>query len=578
MSARSACILVIVLVALAAALRMHGIGFGVPVWPEPDVFIVDHVTYVRNGSAGHDRMLSGSQYPSLLADITLLLPGSERDPARLAEMQLSEHLRNAALPYLQVRMLVALLSLLVIPATYLVARHFLAPGWSVLAAALAACSLLLVNFAQTARPHAALTALTTLAIAAALRLRRQPTPTNHLLAGLAATLAIGCLHTGALTLLAVAAALALPYARERRWRGGLTLLPLCMPLAAMLWFYRGIYDFAEVHAHVNGMTAVDQEPITFAWWIEELWRNLDGVGVLRVARILSSWEPVLGVLALCAAGLGLVQLLRGRSPDRERLADLWVVAAFALPYGLLLAAFGKTYERFLTPLIPLLACAGAWLWSRAWTNAGRARGLVLAASLASLLVSSLAGVKLAALRARPDTLQEAAALIRARARPGEAVILAPPIDLALARTPATLARTPELQPALFSPWALYQARLPADGIRGEQHDLVWFGEHAGMGDLDCDTDLAAYVDHYGPGLYVIELERQRKHRWYARIRERVAQVGRLEARLSPDGDPFLTELGLGVQEREFADRPHAAWRILCARSTGPVLEIYRVEP
>lgn len=572
MSERTARILLALLVVLAAALRAHGIRFGVPLWTEPDVFIVDHVNHVRSGTAELDPTLSGSQYPSLLADIALRLPGPEDDPARLAEMGLDEHLRNAALPFLQVRLLVAAISILVVPATYLVARAFLAPGWSVLAAAFAAGSLLLVNLGHVARPHGALTALITLSLAAALRLRHRPTPANHLLAGLAAALAMGCLHTGTLTLCAIASALLLPAASAARWRGATTLLPLLLPPLAALWFYRGIYDPAA------SVRLEDHEPITFAWWLNELWYHFNGKGLWRVGKILYAWEPVLGALTLLALGLTLTELLRGRRPDRARLADLLVVAAFALPYGFLLAAFGKTYERFLTPLIPLLACAAAWLWSRAWAHAGAARALVLALSLGTLLASSLPGAKLALLHGRLDTLQEATRLVAELARPGDAIVLSPPIDLRMARTPAALDTAGEKRLPLFSPWTSYQAALPPGGVRGEQYDLSWFGVREDMGDLDQDDALAAYVDYYGPGLFVFDLERLRKHHWYVRIRDRVAQLGTLEARLSPDPDPNFTDLGLGVQDRDFPDQPHAVWRILRARAWGPVLEIYRVEP
>jgi hypothetical protein len=572
--ARSSLFLVLV---LAASVRVHGLRFGVPVRPEPDAFVVEHVTRVRAGGAAPDRTFAGAQYPSLLADLTLLLPAPEDDPQRLARMELDLHLRNAALPYLQVRGVVAVLGLLVVPATYLVARAFLSGGWSVLAAAFAAGSLLLVNLGQTARPHAALAALTTLAVAAALRLRRDPGPASHVLAGVAAALALGCLHTGALALAPLAAALVLARADVRARRAGWTLVPLLLPLLAAPWFYRHIYDPAVVVAGAGGAAHLDHEPITFRWWLAELWYHFDGNGLGRIARSLATWEPVLGALALCAAALALADLARGRLPERERRMDLLVVAAFALPYAGLLAGFGKTYERFLTPLIPFLACAAAWLASRVWERAGARRGLVLAASLAALGAAWLPALQLARLRARPDTLDEAARWIAEHARPGETVVLAPPVDLALARTPAALCTAGDRQPALFSPWAVYQADLPGGGVRGLQHELIWMGERAGMGDLDGDAALADYVDFYGPGLFVFELERERKHRWYRRIRERVAQLGTLQARLSPDRDPCATDLGLGVQDRDFPDRPAAAWRTLRARASGPVLEIWRID-
>ena len=572
----------LLLLGLTTVLRFVGIGWMLPQLPEQDDFVATHVHLGRTGEQYADRRLSFSQYPYLLAHSVHLLPGPQTDPAELARMDSAQHRANASWDWLLVRGAVALWSLAAVLACFAIARRFLTPGWALFAAAFMPASLLLANFGQQGRPHGALAGLMALAVAAALRLRRDPSSLNFLLAGGAVFLATGCLHTAWLTLLPLAAAFALSRGEGRPWLDARALIGLAIVALSLPVFYLELMD-PTPPPEALGHGGTPQNVITFGWVLRELGNNIDLDGTRRLVHILGSWEPALGVgvaLALVVA----LQRVFARSRERAdpaRRADLLVVAAFVLPYLVVLMIFRKTTERYVIPMLPYAAVATAWALSELCARAGRRRALVQVAGGLLLCVSSAAALKLVWLRARPDTLSEAALLLAREVQPegAEQIYLTPPMDLPLVRTPATLRLDPAHQPTHYGIWARYLAGLPPEALPAPRFDVEWLDAHAGMGDLDRVEDLAAFIDFYAPGWFVIEPERSQKHPWFARIRERVASQGTLVARLSPDGDALAHESGWTGQDRAYAydDWPNNTLRILRLRAIGPLLEIYRID-
>ena len=122
--------------------------------------------------------------------------GCDRGAAAAQDAPLAEHLAAAARPQLQVRLTIALLASLIVPATWLLVSWFVGRSWAFFAAALVAASLLDVSFSQQSRPHAVSGAVFLAAVLAAVRMRRSADLPSYLLAGGAAALAIGCLQSG----------------------------------------------------------------------------------------------------------------------------------------------------------------------------------------------------------------------------------------------------------------------------------------------------------------------------------------------------------------------------------------------
>ena len=565
-------------VAYAAWLRLLPISWGLPIEAEPDTFVAEHVMSVREGRQGFDDNLAIAQYPHLLAKFTLMLPDQERDPARLAAMSQAEHKRNASLPYLEVRIVVALLSLLAVPAAYWISRYFVPSGWAMFAAALTAGSLLLVNLGQQGRPHAAFTGLLSLTIAAALRLGRNPTTSNFFLAGAGAMASVGCLPSGIFALLPVAVAFVVSRNSGRRWLDPRAVIPLLLAASAYPLFYKGMHDPKVAQARAAGLIEPLKVEQNLEYWVREVLSQLDPRGFVRVGSLLFSWEPVLLAMLVLSFLAGIVYLVRGGIRIwSDRHASFLVAGAFGIPYLSLMLAFSKTYERFLTPLVPLLACtaAGFLFACHQKLKSGQKLFRVLCAII--LVMSSAAGVKLAWLRTRPGTLGLATEFLAHNMQPTDRVFLSPPLDIDVARTKESMVVDEYRQTGMFSPWGTYQSSLPDGQVpHGPRYYVEWMTARAGDFNLDDDRQLADYIDSFGPGWYVTDLERERKRHWYGRIRKRLDQVGLRKARISPDPDPMATDIGLNAQDRPYHDNPNATWRIIRARAYGPVLEIYRV--
>lgn len=572
------------LLVLALALRFAGIGWMLPHLPEQDDFVATHLHLSRTGEQYKDGRLAFSQCPLLLAGSVHALPGPESDPERLARMDLAAHRANASWDWVLVRGAVGLWSILGVIACFAIARRFLAPGWALYAAAFVPASLLLVNFGQQGRPHGALAGLVPLAVAAAMRLRREPSARNHLLAAGAVALAAGCLHSGWLTGLSLAAVYVFSRGAGRPWLDRRALLSLAVLVASVPVFYHLIL-VSPLSPHEAASIAPGQHATDPQWLAREVSSHLDLVGARRMRLILLSWEPALVLGSVLAAVMAVwKRVVEGNLPRGvDRRADLLVVLAFVAPYVGLFSIFAKTNERYMIPLLPFMAVATAWGMSELAARAGRGRALVHAGALLLLCFSSAAGLKLVWLRTRPDTLSEAARFLSERAEPegADSIYITPPIDLPLARTRRTLLVDGARQPSLHGPWARYQAGLPDKAMPAPRFDVEWLDYRPGIGDLGRDEDLSDFLDFYGPGWFVVEPERARKHAWFARVRGGLAERGTLVARISPDGYPAAHESGWIGQDRAYAyggDWPNNTLRVLRLRAIGPLLEIYRIEP
>src|SRR5262249_27084934 len=139
-----------------------------------------------------------------------------------------------------------------------------------------------------------------------------------------------------------------------------------------------------------------------------------GFGVL--GRALIDYDPWILLLAVCGCVAGVMALRRGAHETRPGARSaLLVVAAFALPYALVVGAYDVTYERFALPLVPVLACAAAagvaWLARSARVAT---RGRVAAFAAVAALVQAAPAAHLAHAHAQVDTSSTAAAWLEAQ--------------------------------------------------------------------------------------------------------------------------------------------------------------------
>ncbi len=569
------------LCAAALALRLVGLDHGLPHRIEPDAEIGTQVEYLRGQRRG-DKMASDfGTYPLLLALTATALFDAPPNPPTIERATQDEHRAHASKNYLDARRASALLSLLIVPATFLLARHFLSAGWSLFAAALVGFSLLDVAFAQQARPHAAAASFVALALVAAVRLGRRGDTSSWVLVGLTSALAIGCLHSGLAVLPAVLVA-HLSGPRRRLFEPRALIL-----VALVLVAVRVLYPFAFSGEGERGM-AVRLEGSTL--WLANHNLELDqfnGGGAAVMLRTLWWYEPLL--LILVGAALGAWMRRRARPGPAAQ-----VLLAYALPYLAVLAIYGQTFERFLLPALPVLACFAAHGASRIATG----RPAAVAALAVLLALPATASARLAWLRSRPDTQAEAAEWLRANVSESEPVFLSPipnfqfgdaTMELPLMRSRAALAGAGGPRVRYYNIWSKYQRRLPGESAPPPLHALewlVWSGKQAGVPAGTSPLEFLvghprAFFNSSGPGVFVVEDNRTRpENATDIALQDALEQFGERLARFTPDAPGRETGYPFGNQDRveEGGSWPHVTWRCLTARTTGPIVEIWRVEP
>ena len=590
---RAAVTAVVALTLIALLLRLHGIGFGLPTAVEQDCKIPYQVELLRRSDDTWRRDEEFRWYPLLIAHLAKSWPETTHAPA---DAPLAQHLTAASLPQEQVRITVALLAVLIVPGTYVLARIFLGRGWSLFAAALVTFSLLDVSFSQQSRPHAVAGALFLGAVLGAVRMRRKGDVLGYSLAGGGVSLAIGCLQSGVATLPAILVAHFARRTRKPRWFDPQALLvlfgialavPFFYPFA--LWGYdtqkavsgRVVEHFLELHW--SPRAELDMGGHRF--YLDEL----RGEGARIVFRSLWSYEPVLlGLLAL-AAVLGLLRLwLRDgatRDDDFRRQRDTWVVLGFALPYLLVIALYSRTYERFVVPLLPYFAVAAALGVAELTRRVRVLARPAVAVSLALALVAlpAWASWKLGAIRAAPSTNALAANWVSTHLSADDDVALWPNLDLPLCRKPEGFKSwMGPIEKQVTWVWSRYQATLP-DGHGPEPlFRLRWWAPalratpewpHGQMVD-----DPSGYIRAQGGDWIVAEVYAEnRTHPGATRVRDTLRKEAQMVERISPDGTPDYSEHPLGSQDETSVVAPNFFARVLQARASGPVIEIYKLK-
>ena len=92
-------------------------------------------------------------------------------------------------------------------------------------------------------------------------------------------------------------------------------------------------------------------------------------------------------------------------------------------------------------------------------------------------------------------------------------------------------------------------------------------------------DPASYAREQGGDWLVMEIYADnRVYSGATRVQEVVRATAELAVRISPDGRPDYSDHPLGYQDETSVAPPHFLARVLQARTTGPVIEVYRLKP
>lgn len=569
MSPRNLALLALIAVA-ALALRLCGLGFLLPQMTESDSRVLhQQVEHLERGDAHPERDRNFGFYPLLIARATALVldPDSNREPAT----NLDEHLRRAASSHVHVRLVGAILSVLIVPGTWLLARRFLAEGAALLAAAFMATSTLHIWFAQQGRPHSAAAAFGLFAVIAAVRLRRSTAPLDLLLAGAALGLSLGSLESGAATIPAFAVALGLREPGVKRPAIAWSLLALAI-VAFCLWFFYP-FLFAASLGRDAATVAVQGRTLDLFGHLIFL-DQFRGAGLAKMFAALRDYEPWIFGLAGLGLAIWISRCVARKRPERGK--DLAVVLAHAIPYALAACLYARTYQRFAMPLVPYLCLLAAFaVWEISATLPG-----VLRTVLPFVLLAPQAWLAVGLDRARlaPDTIEETAGWISTNLAPGdEPILVLPTFEIPLPDTDASLAAKAKLFDGTNRPWLAYQLELaPADRPR-PQWNFVSMPMLTDADRAAITRDPAAYLRGLPSRWVVIEVYGpERKPRVLHSVRLGLEQVADRVARFVPDAVDEGQELPLVYQDDEYSVTSVWAWRAARARCFGPVMEVWRI--
>jgi hypothetical protein len=577
------------ILALALALRFNALDRLLPQLTEPDNHAAEQVYLLEAHTPPADRPGVYARYPLLLADLARLLPAATVP----ASDDLAAHLRAADDVTLRLRAISALAASGLVLATWFLARRFASTPAALVAAFFVATSILHLLFSQQARPHALHATLATAAVLCAARLRERPTMPRFLAAGIAAGLSAASLQSGIATFAPLLVAIA--------WRekAGVSAQKSRVPARSALAVALGAILYV---AFLPGATQPEYDGTRQALSLEsgklrfgghevDL-AEIDGSGFLNVTRYLWDHDPALLVAAL----LGLLACAP-RMRDAWKSKSLRVVLAYALPYTLVLGLYRQTFDRFLLPLLPYVAClagvgvehAMRWASSSA-ERRSRARGAsaspsrsilahtaALAVAVVFLALPSYAAVRYASVCRAHDTYECVADwLLEHPETRDETIVVTPGMTLPVFYHPEALEISEDAKLPYWyarTHWLHYQRELPEAAARGPRFRVHSITLATAEADPAHNPGWAeAFLARHRPRYVVLEVSQRMEYMPGVKAIEALVHArGRLvwsidgERMANPDWRPF-----------EYQDIAEMLPRLLVLPRFGPRIEIYRM--
>ncbi len=558
----------LVLVVGAAGVRLWGIDRLLPHRFEPDAFLVYQVETWREDPGRATLNDFEQRYPTLLARTAMFLPPAGAVPADLEASQVERaHLERAAQPFIEMRVIVALLSTLLVPLTFLIARRAFGDGRALLAAAFVATSLLHLQFSGQARPHGAATSLQFVALLFALRAWERRTLASVAIAAVGAGLALACLQTGLL----VAPMLAVVAWRSGASRGASVLRALGA-LAVMAAIALPFYPFLPViDEHGITLSSHGGHPLRLS--------DLSLGGFAQCAQDAWEYDPLLTLAAACGGLLAFARVagLLPRADSRSGLRVL--LLAHALPYALVLGLNAKVFERLMLPLLPYLALAAADATGALIVLLARQRSTVWRVMTNALVVLAVfwlpasTAVHFARIARAPDTYEQCSSWLEAHAGADDIVLHSAAITLPVLHRRAELDRLLGDQELCGIPWLAYQRVLQDDvlahGMRIARFPDAPAPEAASQEFRHAAAQAA--VAALAPRWIVVEDSRlARSIPWFNELREVARERGQLVFEAQPSSDP--SERG----PHPYQGVSDAAQRLRTLSAFGSRCEIYEL--
>ncbi len=397
------------IVVLGAAVRLHGIDFGLPhLLARPDeARIMD----VANRALRGDWTPDALYYPPLFAQATAVI---RRIAVRGGDDEATRHGRlfDSRTAYRIQRLLSALSGTLTLIFVYLLGRALASSAVGLTAAFLLALTHLHVRDSHFGVTDTTLALIVTAGLLASLRVLGARTWRRPALAGAAAGLACAIKYPGLLLLAPVAVAIILAFDPRRR------------PGRLALMLATATVSFLLVFALACPAAVADHARLVAEVWTEIRSKTSAGPGADLVRRgwiqhaALSLGYGLGAPLCVAAAAGALVTAAR-------RPKEGVVLLAFAVTYYVAMGSGTIIHARYMLPLVPLLALFAAVAIDRVAHAARRSRRVWLAAALTAAVVSVSAArvVRSNRLLASEDTRVTAARYLDSLVADGERALL-----------------------------------------------------------------------------------------------------------------------------------------------------------
>jgi hypothetical protein len=565
----------------ALALRLHGIGFGLPHMTYRDGMVIyTQVKEIRTGDAELRKDEFWGYYPHVTSRFAALFDDAELAPL-VAPLDVDGHVARAAQPWISLRRSSVLLSLLTVVGAYWIARRFMGRGGSLLAAAFAATSLLHLSFSQQEKPHGPVSGTVALALAAALWLADKPTQTRMWLAVAAAAIAACTLQSGGIVLGGLGV-LWLCWCFERPLpKARLLLAPLCVALLGVL----AVRYFYPFHFVETGAALPEHE---LAESSQEVVLDLAGhpfflrpkfTGGKVVLSTLVNYDPSLLLFGLIGIGFFVVDRMRRLPRDLLHRRALAIVLGATLPFLFVLISYDAkvTFERFLMPMVACFACLAAYGVTRvgkALPQSLRRAPILTALGVLAVLPATAAAWKLTAVRAAPDTWTQVAHWIRANVDPQAKIYTVPYIDVPLFKDEASLRESGRTEEINY--WARYAREIPEDLRTGPNYRIV-IPKAPQRAQEEFGADPIGHLRSLGADYVVVQAAAEdSRNVLLAKIRKQLAGEEELVFRTSPIGDPATGRGQFALRYTQELGVQPLALRVFEANAYGNTIEVYRL--
>ncbi len=407
--------LLLLILLLAAGLRIRGIGFGLPALNDPDepLFMMKAVEMLRNHSLnpgwfGHPATIT----LYCLALIDLLVGGIGIAGGRYADADtfVSAVYADPGILFLPARLFFAACGVACVYLTWRLGRRIGGAQTGLIAAAFLAVNAIHIDYSQVIRTDVQASVFMLLCLSSTLAIVEQGRLRDYVLAGL--FVGLGCATKWPAATIALSP-IAAGIWRIARGYPDIRKLLLFAAAAVATLFVVSPYLLLDYPTVVRNLTG-EARPIH---------PNATGGGFLPNLAWYAS-QPLLGSFGVggaLLAGLGIILLpLRNRT---AAVALLPSVAAFCL----LICVQALRWERWIIPLLPFAALAAGYalhtLGEMLRPRIGRAAGGALAAAALLLMAPMLQAAQQRAVAGANDTRQIASAWLRSHAPPDSSVLV-----------------------------------------------------------------------------------------------------------------------------------------------------------